>query len=63
MTVYEEMKHTCALLIISSLPSFVVGILLRNERNMKQENLSDYTVDSLLDIIPLFKSSLTVHRP
>lgn len=39
-----------------------VGILLRNPRNTQQENLSDFTVDSLHDIIPLFNSCITVHR-
>ena len=39
-----------------------VGILLRNSRNVHQENLSDYTVDTLHDIIPLFNSCLSVYR-
>jgi HAD superfamily hydrolase (TIGR01549 family) len=39
-----------------------VGILLRNPQSPQQEKLSDYTVDSLHDIISLFKSCLTVYR-
>jgi phosphoglycolate phosphatase-like HAD superfamily hydrolase len=39
-----------------------VGILLRNPRNSRQEDLSDVMVDGLHDIIPLFNSCITVYR-